>query len=165
MFIIASVRLYVWINCCKDSQTGQSQISWGPLALSVLFLLCKWTTPPMGLKRSPQSFFFHIHLIKWTVHEESFYSHVAFHHWCLVFSPRGEMEREDSCVLVFRLLKQCVCADTAGTDSSQGESHTSLHPSSLGIHTGGTDSTKWAVKNKHTPGSGAGRVLWGPVLV
>lgn len=49
------------------------------------------------------------------------------------------MERGDCGVLVFFTdFLNSVCADIAGTDSSQGESHMSTTK----IHTGGTDSTK-----------------------
>lgn len=44
----------------------------------------------------------------------------------LCFSPRGEMEREDcGVVLFFTDSLNSVCADIAGTDSSQVESHMS----------------------------------------
>ncbi len=115
MFIIASVRLYVCISCCKDSLRSAE----GHSMHFLYYSYCANEQPPGGTWKIPQSFFFHIHLIKWTVHEESFYSHVAFQHWCLVFSPRGEVEKEDCCILVsFDSLNSvcvcvCVCADTA----------------------------------------------------
>ncbi len=161
MFIIASVRLYVWISCCKDSLRSAE----GHSMHFLYYSYCANEQPPGGTWKIPQSFFFHIHLIKWTVHEESFYSHVAFQHWCLVFSPRGEVEKEDCCILVsFDSLNSvcvcvCVCADTA-----RGIPHVLAPQLSWNSHRRDRQ-YKMSGKKQTPPGSGAGRVLRGPVLV
>lgn len=107
---LQTVRLYFWIRCCMDSQMGQPQISWGPLCTFCVILIVQINNLPMGLKRSPQSFF---STFTWSNGQcmRSLYSHVAFHHRCLVFfSQRRNGEGGLWCFGVFhRLLKQCVC--------------------------------------------------------
>lgn len=88
---------------------------------------CANEQPPDGAQKKSSVLYFHIHLIKWTVHEESFFSCCFSSSMSCVFLPE---ERWRGRTVVFwcfhRLLKQCVCADIAVTDYSQVESHMSM---------------------------------------
>ncbi len=54
MFIIASVRLYVWISCCKDSLRSAE----GRSMHFLYYSYCANEQPPGGTWKIPQSFFF-----------------------------------------------------------------------------------------------------------
>lgn len=77
MFIIASSNCQVVL--LDQLLYGQSDGSVSDqLRASIctfcIILIVRTNNLPMGLKRNPQSFFPPIHLIKWTVHEESLFS-------------------------------------------------------------------------------------------
>ncbi len=114
MFIIASVRLYVWISCCKDSLRSAE----GRSMHFLYYSYCANEQPPVGLEKFLSPFFFPHSLDQMNSAWGVFLFSCCFSTlMSCVFSQRRGGEGGLLYFGVFRLLKQCVCvcvcADTA----------------------------------------------------